>query len=364
MDSINTRKKVQIYGYTRNNVGDDLFIYFFLKAFPNVDFYININNEQYAIPFLDITNVNISNKNNVLDVEKLNNIDACVYIAGSIFMEKGNALEHQKELLAFITQCKQHNIPYYFISSNYGPFVTEEYFNISKCVFENCKDICFRDKYSYDLFSQIKSVRYAPDYLFSIDFSKYAKECVKNTIGISVIDMDIRPHLKQYEHTYLELLANNIKQYIEIGLEVSLISFCEHEGDKKGIAKILENLPNEYCQKVKVLEYTGNISMFLEQYSKFEYVLCTRFHSMVLSTVLGQKSYCLSYSDKLDNVIDDLTIYSDFSRIEKIIPSEKISLDRFSTICKSEIEEIKILAKEQIKEFERYLTDYDLYKQN
>ena len=39
--------------------------------------------------------------------------------------------------------------------------------NFQEKIFKICTDICFRDKYSYNLFKDIENVRYAPDYAFS-----------------------------------------------------------------------------------------------------------------------------------------------------------------------------------------------------
>ena len=87
---------VQLYGYTRNNLGDDMFIRFLVSSYPNVSFNINIKHKEHTKPFEGLKNLKINICENVLDVSALKNIDACVYIAGSIFMEKGNALKHLK----------------------------------------------------------------------------------------------------------------------------------------------------------------------------------------------------------------------------------------------------------------------------
>lgn len=346
---------VQLYGYTRNNLGDDMFIRFLVSSYPNVNFYINIKHEKHIKPFEGLENLTINICENVLDVNALKNIDACVYIAGSIFMEKGNALKHLKELSIFIEKCKQNGIPYYFISSNYGPYETEEYFNISKNIFLNCADICFRDTYSYNLFSSIDTVRLAPDYLFSYNYDSYIGNVKKDTVGITVIDVSVRKNLVKYEKSYIQYVKLLVEKYISEGKRVILISFCEQEGDEKAIEKIIDNMQERYASKVEKLLYKGNIDLFLKEYSKIEYMLCTRFHSMVISTMLNQKTYCLSYSTKLDNVISDLELYNDFLKIDCLDNEKSVNLDKFTVLSEKKQKLYSSDAKKQVYMFKKFI---------
>ena len=112
----------------------------------------------------------------------MKNYDACIYIGGSIFMEGGKVYNLDESCLQFVKDCKVQNKPFYYISSNYGPYQTEQYFELSKKVFTNCTDLCFRDLYSYELFKDIKTIRYAPDLVFSYPIGEIKAE--KDTVGI------------------------------------------------------------------------------------------------------------------------------------------------------------------------------------
>ena len=50
------RKKVLLFGYSRANFGDDLFVYILGKRYQDVDFYIHIKDEKYKRPFNNIDN--------------------------------------------------------------------------------------------------------------------------------------------------------------------------------------------------------------------------------------------------------------------------------------------------------------------
>ena len=52
-------KKIFILAYTRQNLGDDLFIYMLLNKYPNVQFYINIENDEHSKLFENFNNITI-----------------------------------------------------------------------------------------------------------------------------------------------------------------------------------------------------------------------------------------------------------------------------------------------------------------
>lgn len=342
-------KNVQLYGYVKNNLGDDLFISSFVKNYPNINFYLKVQETKYVQVFNELINLHI-----VEEID-ISNIDICVYIAGSIFMEKGTALQRAYVLLEFIKQCKANNKEYLFISSNFGPYITDEYVAVCKDIFTNCSDICFRDMYSYNMFKDISTVRYAPDFLFSLNIDEYMNKIIPNTIGISIINMDIRDSLKEYSNNYYMLLINNVKQYIKQKMKVTLFSFCEYEGDSKTIDIILDGLTDEELESVNMVKYTGNIKEFLNIYSSMEYMICTRFHSMVLSYILKQKYYCITYSDKITNVIFDFNLCEEYIDITNINECKTIKKEKFNMAKEEAYNQIISKSKEQIKSFENII---------
>jgi len=294
---------VYLMAHTKNNLGDDLFTSILTSKHPEVSFDIDIGDVEHTQSLREFKNVNITNQNRDLERIDVNKYDAIVFVGGSIFMEH-NGIQYLKDFNKFIKRAKDHSVPFYYTSCNFGPYETEEYYEIAKDMFRNCEDVYFRDKYSYELFKDVESVRYAPDLILSYDLNNVEKE--KDTVGISVIDLTIRKNLKDLENQYLETLKNNISNYQKQGKKVYLFSFCKYEGDERAIKK-LESLVEDK-ENLEIVRYDGNIDEFLNKYSKMEYMLCTRFHSMILSKKLNQKVFVLSYSDKLNNVIDDLKL--------------------------------------------------------
>lgn len=350
-------KKIFIMAYVRKNLGDDIFIKMLLEKYPNYDFYVKVHDVKLMDGFNQHKNLHVligPDTDEELYNSNPNDYNAYVYIGGSIFMEGGKVYNLSPKFYDFIERCKKQNIPFCYISSNYGPYQTKEYFELSRKTFNTCTDICFRDKYSYDLFKDIENVRYAPDYIFSYNLNKIQKQ--RNSIGISVIDFSIRPEFKEYEQVYYNWLLESVKQYIQEGYSIYLYSFCEYEGDEKIIDKLLNELKNE--KNVKGIKYRGNIEEFLNLYIKMEYMICARFHAMVLSCIAEQKMHITSYSQKINNVIDDLELnlpILDFKDINYKMPILK--LKDFKSVENEKVKKIKENAKRQDLVFEQKITE-------
>ena len=336
----NKKKKVFLMAYARQNLGDDLFIKMLLDRYPMQEFYMKIKNPEF-LSELDKSYNNLHIIEGMDTDEELfntdvNKYDTYIYIGGSIFMEGGKVYNLSPKFYDFIKRCKQNNKSFCYVSCNYGPYQTQEYFNLSRKTFAECTDICFRDKYSYNLFKDIKTVRYAPDFAFTYPINK--KDKIKNSVGISIIDLSIRKDLKNKEQDYLNMLIRNIKKYLDDGKSVYLYSFCQHEGDEKTIDRILEKFKDN--DKIKAVKYDGNIDKFLSIYSQMEYMICSRFHAMILSSIANQKMYIMSYSKKIDNVLEDLKIQAPIIYFKDINSELEINLNSFKSVENSLINSI------------------------
>lgn len=322
------KKKIFIMAYARKNVGDDLFVKMILERYPKTDFFMKINHEEFVDNLSKHSNLHIlkgADTDDELYEMNVQEYDGYLYIGGSIFMEGGKVYNLSPKFHDFVKRCKESNKPFFYISSNYGPYQTNTYFELSKANFADCTDICFRDKYSYNLFEGIKSVRYAPDYAFTYQMKKNKK--IKNSIGISVINVTKKNDLEVKQQSYVKMLVKNIKEYIEKNYKIYLFSFCEYEGDEITIDAILKEFKGN--DNVIPVRYDGNIEEFLDIYGKMEYMICGRFHAMILSCVCRQKMLITSYSDKIDNVVKDLSLNIPIIRLETIEERQTMMLDKF-----------------------------------
>ena len=345
-------KKVYILAYSKTNLGDDIFIDMLVKRYPNILFFsknMKLDSKTYKenenLYFIDY---------NLDELIEFGDFDAFVYIGGSIFMEHAGGVERIEKLHKLAIKCKNQGVPFYYISSNFGPYQTELYKTSVTELFKDVTDVCLRDKASYDLFSDIKTIRYAPDAVLSYNFRKCEKE--KDTIGISVINFKFREPLRDYEKSYYSLLINSIKSFLKQGYKIKLFSFCLYEGDEDTANYIVEHLPKK--SDIEIVSYTGNIKDFIKKYSKVEYMICSRFHSVILSYLLKQKMYVLSYSDKINNVIDDLNLIDKYVNVTdtkkiKTISIEDFTVPNYSTAVIKESEN-------QFKELDKLLSKHTI----
>ena len=343
-------KKVFLMAYARKNLGDDIFVKMLLERYPQINFYMKIKDKEFLEELSRYNNLNVLiGEDTDEELYKMNveEYDAYVYIGGSIFIEGGKVYNLSEKFLDFVKRCKDKNIPFCYISCNYGPYQTKEYFELSRKNFEACTDICFREKYSYNLFKDIKNVRYAPDFIFSYKIQQ--EEKIPNSIGISVINLDIRHDLKHIGNEYHDFLVNNINRYIRDGNTVYLYSFCKHEQDEA----VMERLMKEFENTPNVIEvkYDGDIDKFLEIYSKMEYMICARFHAIILSAICRQKMFVMSYSKKIDNVIEDLELELPILHFHKTDKNLVINKEKFNTVDENKLLNIIEEAKKQDRVF-------------
>ncbi len=339
-------KKIFLISYARKNLGDDLFMKMLMERYPMHDFYMKIKKPEYLEYFSKYKNFHIVpgvDSAEELYNSDVNDYDAYVYIGGSIFMEGKKGYNLSEDALNFIKRCKENGKPFCYVSCNYGPYETEEYFNLSKKAFKTCTDICFRDRYSYELFQDIENARYAPD--FVVTYPVVDEEKIKDSVGITVIDLNIREDLKDKENEYIEMLSKNIKEYINAGKKVYLYSFCKREGDENTIDKVVNKVNDD--QNLIVVKYDGNIEEFLKIYAKMEYMICIRFHAMILSALTGQKMYIMSYSEKIDHVNNDLEFNIPTISVNDISFDTRINLNDFVSVERDKIAPIIEKAKQQ-----------------
>ena len=175
------RCSVCLYAFMDLNVGDDLFVHRLISMYPDIRFVV-VARKPYREMLAGYPNVtvfetdafplNVCRKLRIQEQIRwriTHECDYAVYIGGSIFIEYSD-WENQhlwyRDLFA--------NDKLYLVGCNWGPCRTAQFEQNMRTVFSGMKDICFRDRYSYDTFSDLPNVRYAPDIMFGMDWSAYA----------------------------------------------------------------------------------------------------------------------------------------------------------------------------------------------
>lgn len=338
-------KRILTTAYTNFNIGDDLFLKLLFERYPNSNFILFTQNDNYANLFKNYKNVEVEyfsqNKrifirvfnalffNDLIKIPRLiaflrailifvtyrNKVDAYLEIGGSIFMQKTKKIE-TKEYFNYYISNFFRNKKLFFLGANFGPVKTPEFLKIYEKTFLNFDDVCFRDKWSASLFSNISSVRCASDIVFSMKLPKIKKQ--KNTIGFSIIDLSNRTDMKQFKTKYLNSIIDLVNQFPNEIKKVFFFSFCSSEGDMKSINEVVSSLSNKSKKKVRIVSYTGDIFKFLEIYLSVETMFVTRFHAMILSIMASQKIHPFVYSDKMLKVLSDINYDQNYSEISQI----------------------------------------------
>lgn len=364
-------KKVYLTGYKNKNLGDDLFFVTVLERYPEITFvFEDVSSCFYSKIFKDYKNVkiiphlkeNVFNriKNRIVrslyknwlgqyySLYQKNNlikVDAYLKIGGSIFIEPKNNVTSIKN--RFIAENKYFGqIPFFYIGCNFGPYSSSDYYNNVEFVINNCSGICFRDRYSFNLFKQSKNVRVAPDVLFGIKtWHPYTKKRAKS-LGISLINLSNRSSLSIFYQSYLESISSYVQyKYNDLEL-IRLFSFCEPEGDGHAIEDLQSIMPDTIKNKIEVVTYDGDYKDFLLKFSEVEMLVATRFHSMILGFVYGIKTVPIIYSDKITHVLNDINDHIPSVKVQDI--SKEILLE---TIAQSKVIDVKNQIRDSIIQF-------------
>lgn len=320
--------RIFIYAYTNLNLGDDLFIRILCDRYPESKFFI-ICNRKVSNGLKKIHNLKILPQIRIIDgilsrigikfsvnqyYKKLISYfcDVIVVIGGSIFQQP-------KDIKIEIREFKNRMIkdkPFYIIGANFGPYTDKNYYKSYKKIFEDATDVCFRDKYSYELFKDLPNVRYAPDVVFS--YSPNNKKLIKKQVAISVISLAYRTNLKVYENDYINTIIEIAKQFSKCGYFIYFIGFCKYEGDLLIIKHIEKILKKEGILLFKSHNYNGDIDHTLNIISESEIVVATRFHAAILGLIYNKKILPIIYNEKTENVLNDIGLNNLMIRIKEL----------------------------------------------
>lgn len=354
-------KKVFLRYYDERNLGDDLFAKIITDRYKDSFFVVSNRSE-----FLENkTNVKVFNNTFLIKVsrafEKLLRMpnfikqyyifrsDIYVYIGGSIFIDSGNHKHWDSEVNFF----KKIIRPYYIIGANYGPEQSIDFRNKIRRILINASDVSFRDSASYETFSDINSVRYASDVVFSLNTDKIPRVNEKK-IAISVIDCSSR-FGEEVARKYETSIVSLTEKYCAKGYTVVYMSFCESEGDSNAIDRIKASLSKEAISNSKHYRYSNDLEVALSIIASSEYVIGTRFHSIILGLIFDKKVLPIAYSKKTKNYLSDAGFEGAVVELHKIddVSFGDYSLEKIKHFDKSKQ---VMMSNEQFKVLDDILT--------
>ena len=305
---------VYLHAFADVNVGDDLFIHKLVSSYPDVHFVL-IARKPYRKMLAGYPNLTVYEvdalplkvcKTLRLDMPLrwriAHDCDYGVYIGGSIFIEYSDWKDQHiwyRELF--------DNERLYIMGCNWGPHKTQQFKDNMMSVFSGVKDICFRDLYSYNSFSSLPNVRYAPDILFGLEQPSDIKE--EKQVLISLVNcLRSNVELPGFAESYNRFICGLAERFAELGYRTILCSFCEQEGDLAAAEEIHGLLSPNARAHASVVNYCGtNLEQIRELIARSEYVVATRFHAMILGLAAGKKVLPMIYHMKQQKALDDLS---------------------------------------------------------
>ena len=301
--------KIFINAYLENNLGDDLFVDILLNRYSNHKFYalsscykketnnIHVFSNEFLIKVIRKLKLKplLANLNNLV-----------VTIGGSMYMEK----EGVKPNFSLGKN------DYYILGTNFGPYKTVNYFNKAKEFFSKAKDVCFRESYSYNLFSELNNVRCASDIVFSLDTSSIEIKNEKKVI-FSIISCKNKVG-KEYTEDYEKTIMNLSQFFIDKGYKVCFMSFCKKEGDEEAIEAILDRCDDFLRRNITTYYYKGNRKEALEQIASSEIIVGGRFPANNLGMLFEKTVIPMMYSDKTKHVLEDMKFEGKVFDIRKL----------------------------------------------
>lgn len=320
-------KHVAIHAYPFGNVGDDLFIQTLCNRYAHVHFHLAMDptysNGLTAIPNLTIYSTRTIasrlrtrwGKKGPFPPSVWEQIEATIYIGGSLFMEQHGWEKPFNQM----KQMKKDGCPFFIIGANFGPCYSERFIDTYEEWFADVTDICFRDRYSYRLFAHLPNVRYAPDVIFqTYDPFALGEQTNNRHLLISVIYPSVRKHLTHVDASYFSALANMATEAIQHHSAVTLTAFCTYEKDDQAMEEILKRMPKKERNKVQQHVYDGDLDEVSRVFQQATHIVATRFHAMILGWLFKKRVLPITYSQKMNRVLEDLSYTGNVQLIEEM----------------------------------------------
>jgi len=343
-------KMIWLRAYCNQNLGDDLFIQIICNRYPDTQFFMASETENpfyQSIKNLKVlrfgTEQKIQRKLHLLPFAKeMKKCDGIVVIGGSMFMESYNGLHKLDEYMTM----RKHAEKMFILGSNFGPYQTDEYYQKAKKMFSSMDGVCFRDSYSYALFSDVNNVRMASDIAFLSEEQLVEKE--EHSVCFAIANIKRRDELKSYDESYKKWMRKQILSFLEHDWKVKVLCFCPNQQDDACAKDILEGIEDQ----VRCISYEGNMNHMLKEIAQSEMMVSTRFHGLILGLRYQCKVFPVIYDEKIKNVLDDLHAEYNYPAVSQL---ENVSFEDIMNNCVSTNTEYNRQAEKQFADLDQWL---------
>lgn len=354
-------KNIFLQAYYHGNLGDDLFIKILCQRYPDIRFDLiiagNNDNRIDSIPNLNLIRRDVAYrvKNKLITGFTKKSMasrmaaksECAILLGGSMFMEMGES--KWKRILAGYREICSAAPHYFIIGANFGPYHTDGFLKEYHDFFADTDSVSFRDKWSAQLFPDIKNISCSPDIVFQLDMPKAEK---KKRIAVSPIWIDDREEFAGSDK-YYSTLAKFCDEAAGKGYEIDLIGFCREQNDDRACGKIVSNASDDAKKHIHTVIYNGDIDSVLSVIASAEAMVATRFHAMILGFLAECMVYPVIYSNKMENVLNDLDYKGQFAHLKTLSQlNTDMVLDENN---RANISEFVRLSQNQFNALDKYL---------
>lgn len=339
-------KKIVLEFYSCYNLGDDLFVSAFSEHFSRCRIRLlvnprciprnlpsNVKIHFYSYPdmllrkLMDICDVRgktgMLHRLEQLRTGCMNRVkagcDAYVKIGGSIFMQ--HALDCEE--IAFSTE-EEPDFRFrddaggkgncFIIGANLGPAYAESYWAEMEEKIQEYRHICLRDYASFCAMRHMPNVQYAPDVLFLTPMPQTAS--TEENVVISVIDIGKHTQNPRIIDAYYTLLEQAISTFTGADIPVTLVSFCQWQGDERAVQELMARFPEE--ARLFACCYRGDPKPVLDVLAGASYIIGSRFHSVILGMSFGKPVFPIVYSCKTRHYLSDLRFAGRYAELRDL----------------------------------------------
>lgn len=304
--------RILLSAYLDNNLGDDLFIDLFAERYRGHqirligDGPVNLN-----VHLKRHTNVHTVGLKQAL--REMWSVDALVIMGGSIFQDIPAYYKYDFRRNVLVTLARLLGKAVFIVGCNIGPIHSKKGERLTRYCFALANAVSVRDYASFTLLRGWKGRTrrvVGSDLIFSYPLPPARPRSAQpRRLGISVVNVN-RPEAETT--AYVRKLAQLAEKHLKKDASNEVVLFAFNGGgngqnDSLPIANILGRLPR-YASQISVQQYSPTLPIreFLSSFASCDYVVCSRFHSVVLALSFGIPFFPIAYSDKTLNLLHDI----------------------------------------------------------
>ncbi|WP_158598304.1 polysaccharide pyruvyl transferase family protein [Falsibacillus albus] len=307
--------------YLDNNLGDNIMGEMLINFLQKNDIkcYLLINNEFTYSNFIDkFSDVDIIN-NIDKEVIKEKAIDFYIRVGGSIFPHNtaADGIFRYHTLLQY-KMMKQNGVKIFILGCNVGPFKSSIGIGATKGIIKTSNLITCRDKKTYDFISKIKKKDFFifPDIVFSRKDLRKKNKKENDVLGISTYTGYTKELIK-YNYDYTKMMCGIVNKYLleKRNGKVKLFVFDSgYNSDYPTSHRIYDSVKDK--KRIEIIDFSGNIYDFMDEFYKCSVMIGTRFHSIVLALLCNTPILPVIYSNKTRNLLSDLNYQGEIIKIQ------------------------------------------------